>query len=69
MFYLRFIFSEASAHEGSGSSECTVESRDSPLPSTHDDDENYEPCQRRLVLQIIVVGHLGCIMKQDSTLM
>ncbi|XP_071534393.1 uncharacterized protein [Panulirus ornatus] len=39
--------SEASAHEGSGSSECTVESRDSPLPSTHDDDENYEPCQRR----------------------
>ncbi|ROT70317.1 hypothetical protein C7M84_011417 [Penaeus vannamei] len=42
--------SEASAHEGSGSSECTVESRDSPLPSTHDDDENEDPCQRRVTV-------------------
>ncbi|XP_047478127.1 stAR-related lipid transfer protein 13-like isoform X2 [Penaeus chinensis] len=40
----------ASAHEGSGSSECTVESRDSPLPSTHDDDENEDPCQRRVTV-------------------
>ncbi|XP_076055678.1 rhoGTPase activating protein isoform X2 [Oratosquilla oratoria] len=34
--------SEASMHEGSGSSECTVESRDSPLPSAQDDEESEE---------------------------
>lgn len=42
--------SEASAQEGSGSSECTVESRDSPLPSAHDDEEIDEPCQRRITV-------------------
>ncbi|KAK8742350.1 hypothetical protein OTU49_001821 [Cherax quadricarinatus] len=45
-----YMFSEASVPEGSGSSECTVESGDSPLPSTHDDDENDEPCQRRITV-------------------
>ena len=53
-----------SAHEGSASSECTVESsRDSPLPSTHDDDEGDEVAPRRYIISLLFFNVHQLILK------